>query len=96
MSENQIIKKIFKMEILSLIRNKGDFFNILVFFVLISTVWILAIPADLINLNKIGPSVIWVSLLFVIYLNILFRIQNIFWFHKIPLDLQKSQCKFLQ
>lgn len=75
MSENQIIKKIFKMEILSLIRNKGDFFNILVFFVLISTVWILAIPADLINLNKIGPSVIWVSLLFVIYLNLdkLFR-----------------------
>lgn len=69
MVELQIVKKIFKSEYLLMLRNKGDFFNILVFFILISTIWALSIPGGIININKIGPSIIWVSLLLVIYLN---------------------------
>lgn len=70
-----VIQKIFRTECLAVFRNKANFFNNIIFFILVSTLWVLSVPVEVINVDKLGPSIIWVSLLLVIYLNLdkLFR-----------------------
>ena len=69
-----IVKKIVKSECIAVYRSKSSIVSGLVFFILIPTLWVLSIPKELVPIDKLAPSIIWVSLLLVIF----FSLEKIF------------------